>query len=125
MGRGGQWGPGSLEKTSITLKGRAQITKELLCHARELRLYAGGAVTLLRDFQQQSRDHICLLERQQCGERIGGRPGRRRTDQPRGYCSHPQEEAGPELGRPWRGQTRLKSVRRQLLQGLVISGMQG
>lgn len=32
-------------------------------------------MTLLEDFKQQSRDYICLLERQQCGAWIGGRPG--------------------------------------------------
>lgn len=36
-----------------THEGRTQITKELLCHARELRFYPGEAVTLLKGFKQQ------------------------------------------------------------------------
>lgn len=35
-------------------------------------------MTPLEDFKQQSRDQICLLERQQCGEHTGGRPARGR-----------------------------------------------
>lgn len=57
-------------------------------------------MTLLKDFKQQRvHDQICLLERRQCGEGIGSRPGRRQGDQLQGYCSNPQEsDEGPNLG---------------------------
>ena len=49
-------------------------------------------MTLQKDFQQRRvSDQICLLERQQCGEGIGSRPGRRQRDQLQGYCSNPRE----------------------------------
>lgn len=55
MGKGSQWGPGSLEKTLIHTQRESQITKELLCQARELRFLSWRSSDSAEGFEAAER----------------------------------------------------------------------